>query len=475
MRKFITPIFILFLISSGSAEIFHQLEIEEGQIEANTTIELESDDKVGYWNLNYKLPESTEIRSIKDTRGPIDDYDLNGRELSVTTNKGNPRNNELIKITYSIKRPPKIPVKGLNTYKLKFSGFKNTTTSGVIEVSNLISGRVNYGFDSTYNETQMKFKGVGPVVIDVNYGEGLESKYFTYFGRGNKISNDSQAYEIALGTIGFQQKYEKFPVGFKEGFEGSEWKAGEYQRGRIMMRPQNTSQLPILTHEVVHGLNDRLLNWDHTGSTWFDEGVASYVESLMFAKMRGYDRIPNLFGDDITYTKGTGIYTLSSRGDREDLWRYYKDDLDFMKDWDATSKNREFGYAYSELIIKNHLRYNNSLKQVYENVNPARKIKDEEEKWDIYSEHMNLRPCDYEVKSEFEQCLENINKYEYEIKRGVIRPSNNKLEIKKVDLPERNRINQSFLNIENLKSVIDNIIDSLSKLVSNLISWMITE
>jgi hypothetical protein len=475
MRKLLPVLLTFLFLSTASAEIYHELEIEDGYIDANTSIELESEDKVGYWNLEFKIPRDSKIERITDSIGQIDDYSLDGREISLTTNKGDPRGSEYLQINYKINRPPEEPVKGLKTYRLRFSGFKNTTTSGTVTEENLISGRVNHGFHTSYNESSMAFEGIGPVILNLNFGKGRKSKYFTYFGEGDRIENDSLAYEIALGTVGHQQSFEKYPVGFSKDFQGSEWIAGEYQNGRILMRPQNKTIRPILTHEIVHGLNNQLLNWDKTDSTWFDEGVASHAESLMLAKIRGYDRTPNLFGDDVTYTENGKIYSLGSKGDRDNLWNYYQNDLKFMKEWSAKEGNREFGYAYSELIIKNHLRNNNSIREIYSEVNPEGTVEDEEKKWNIYSKYLELKPCDYENRKKFEECLQNINDYEYKVETAEPVEKGENLDIQRVKVPERDHLNQSLLSFSKISHSTHSLMDTISEFISGVLSWMIKE
>ncbi len=211
----------------------------------------------------------------------------------------------------------------------------------------------------------------------------------------------------------------------------NEWSSGEYVGGGIKIREPESiedSFVPVLAHEVVHGLNDRRLNWDETRSSYFDEGVSKYVESLMRKKIYNEgktNRKPaELFGEEKEYRiRRDGqryIVTVPPKGDKEVLWNYYQQDRDFMKEWSAFSSSdsdtRSFGYAYSELVVSNYIaRDGGSIRQLYSDLKVDRKIRSTEEKWNLLSEHLDMTPCKYEDRQRFENCIDDINNYDFPI------------------------------------------------------------
>ena len=425
---------IVMFICVAAAQVSHSLDIENGGVEVNTTLELDSDRKVNSWNVNYRLPENAEILNIKDSYGEIEDYSFENRRLDLKTNSGDRRSEEYLRINYMIEGGD-TGFSGLTHRTFNFAGFEGERTSGRVEVDDLISGSISQGFEASYGRS-MNFSGEGPVQFTVNYGEGEESDYFSFFGDEINYSEMDEAYEIALGTVRYQQEFEKFPVVVREDFDGEEWSAGEYTQGRIYLRPSEDA-FPVLTHEAVHGLNDRLLSWDRTDSSWMDEGIAKHAEHLARITKEGRSRTSNLFGDEVKYREDGYIYTLPSRGDREALWEYYENDEAWMKDWAPRKGNRSFGYSYSELIVKNYVRNNNSIDEIYQEVDPGRRIESNDEKWDIYSEHVNLRPCDYDSRERFEQCLEDLNDFRYKVFLAEPSESRTQISFQEAEIPER--------------------------------------
>lgn len=427
-------IFLMFFTAGVSSQAIHTIDVEDNQAEVNTTLELDSGQEVNSWNINYRLPEDSEVIELRDSYGEIEEYTLTDRRLELKTNSGEKRQEEYLRINYVINQDGNT-FSGLSHRTFNFAGFEGEKTSGKVEVDNLISGSISQGFQVSYNKS-MKFQGKGPVQFTVNYGEGEESDYFTFFGDELNRSDMDQAYEIALGAVGRQQRFERFPVVVREDFEGQEWSAGEYTQGRIYLRPSD-DVFPILTHEVVHGLNDRLFSWDRTSSSWMDEGIAKHAENLARISRDGRTRNSNLFGEPVEYREEGYIYTLPSRGDRDELWSYYENDEDWMTYWAPRKGNRSFGYSYSELIVKNYVKNNNSIQNIYSQADQDNRVESNDEKWQIYSKFMNLRPCDYESKARFDRCLDEINNHKYRVL--VAQPSNSQEEVsfKEAEIPER--------------------------------------
>ena len=463
MRKTGLILAVIVFVSLGSSAIVHEVDADRDSAEINTTLELDADEPVNSWNVNYRLPENSRIMDITDSYGEIDAYTSENDRVEFSTNSGSRRTEEFVRINYVIDREAREMGEGLYSWDFSFSGYSGQETSGTIKTEDLISGRVGYGFDVSYNQS-MKFRGDGPVRVSANFGQGEETDYFAFFGpdlENITVDEMDQAYEIALGTVRYQQRSKRFPVVVDSSYEGEEWSAGEYISGRIALRPREDA-MPVLVHETVHGLNDRLLAWDNTDSAWFDEGVAKHAENLARVKEDGRSRTSELFGSDVTYSEGGYLYTLPPRGDRDRLWGYYSSDEGYMKAWAPRRGNRDFGYAYSELIIKNHLVNNGSITDIYQNVNPGR-VESNEEKWDLYSEYLELRPCDFESRERFNQCLDRINSHGFEVLQAEPVESTGEVKVREVKIPEREPLSRpvSTLTIQDIFTVFENLVDYL--------------
>jgi len=155
------------------------------------------------------------------------------------------------------------------------------------------------------------------------------------------------------------------------------------------------------------------------------------------------DRRPaQVFGEELDYREDNLRYNIPSKGNREELWQYYSENMSFMKEWNSQSQNREFGYAYGELMVKNHLYNNESISGIYSQINPREEVESTKRKWNLYSQEINLHPCDYNSRERFETCLDNINNHDYSLRLG--KPSENQeLEVDRIELPER-RPQKSF-------------------------------
>lgn len=475
MRKYLA-IFVLVLAFSAAAsgEVFYEIDSGQDQVYMNTTIKLEctSNCPVNRWSLSWTKPPNSEILWINDSLGRIEDYEVQGEKILLTTNTGEKRNEEYVKIAFRIDESAEEIHDGLYKRKLSLPGFSGERTAGTVETENLVSGWTSFGFQTSYAENGMNFSGEGPLILRTKFGEGFETEYFEFFGDSRE--DVRLAYEIPVGTLGFYQQFEKFPVavlpGEKYNRTVNRWSAGEYVGGVIRIREGLGEDFkPVLAHEVVHGLNDRELNWDSTSSSYFDEGTGKYVE-FMVKKKLGH-RTANLFGEPVTYTERKGStlyqYTIPSKGDREDLWNYYQNDQEFMKTWNANMESvRGFGYAYSELVIRNYIaRQNGSLRQLYRDLEVRNEIKDPEVKWSIYSDHMDMTPCKYDSRSRFEACLETINEYDYPVYSARPNRSKTSLAIERLEVPKREPGSDL---VGETSSIFQALVDGLIELLRSL-------
>jgi hypothetical protein len=454
MKKSLTLLLLTtFFLVSAAAEIQYQGVMDEETVKMNTSIQLECDEDcpVSRWSLNWNLPENAEIIEIRDGLGEIEDYDRTGRTVSLTTNREE-RYNATVRIQMRIDEPAEEVYDGLYYRKMSLPSFRGETTTGQIKVENLVSGKVGFGFESSFVDEEFRFRGEGPTNIRVNFGEGMENRYYEFFGEDR--DNSTEAYEIAVGTTGQVQNFERFPVAVMDNRTYNEkvnrWSSGEYVSGAISLRDDlGEEYLPVLTHETIHGLNDKFLSWDQTESTYLDEGTAEYAEYLMKKKLYRNGRADTgtreVFGERKEYRveeeDGTYIYTLRPQGDREQLWNYYQDDREFMKGWNPrqSEEAREFGYAYSELLIKYYTVNNGTVRDLYSDIAMEEKIESPQQKWDVLSDHMVMEPCNFDSRQRFDRCLDQINDHNYPVYTAKPDASRSKLEFNEINVPNRTR------------------------------------
>lgn len=443
---------LVLFVGTAAAEVQYEITADRDKVFVNTTLQLdcETNCPVNSWRLDWGIPEGAEIVSIRDSLGKIEDYTVSNDQVSIRTNQGPRRNSETVEIKMLLRRDADEIYSGLFKRSLSLPGFEGEKTSGFIQSPGLLSARTNYGFRMSFEGERMVFAGTGPVNLRIKSGEGYETRYFSFFGE--RANGTEIAYEVPIGMTGIVQEFERFPVAvmpdsiYEE--KVNQWSAGEYVGGAIQIRSPGSIEdefLPVLAHEVVHGLNDRVLNWDRTSSSYFDEGTSKYVEYLLKRKLYASGEIDSkpaeLFGEEVEYRKGRYIYTVKPKGDREKLWNYYQDGSDFMKRWNAIEsrpENRDFGYAYSELVIRNYVaNMNGSLRQLYREIDPGREVDDPEVKWSIYSRELDMTPCKYDSRERFEQCLESVNSYDYPVYSAQPDRSNRTLELERLEVPNR--------------------------------------
>lgn len=490
MRRFLVfSVLLVFFVSFGSADVFYEIDSDEGDVMVNTTLELSCDVEksncpVNRWRLDWSMPSGSKVVSVSDSYGSIEDYSIEDGDLSIVSNSGSRRSSETINIQYRVFRDAEEIHRGLYKRNLNLPGFRGERTSGVVSNPDLVSGWMGKGFDTSYTEDNMSFTGTGSSSLRINFGRGNETGYYSFFGVNP--DNTSLAYEVSVGMTGLIQGFDRFPVALMSPEEYNDsvvgWSSGEYVAGSFRMRNNlEDNFLPVLAHETVHGLNERELNWDSTSSTWFDEGTAKYVESMMNLHLKGREKTRKLFGENTTYTENRDgqryRVTAPSAGDPDRLWKYYQDNGDFMKDWNPRNfpDERAFGYAYSELIIRNYVaRENGSLRELYNRINPQKTVESNEEKWLLLSEELDLTPCKYESRKRFNQCLEDVNQHDYEIYRAEnVTPSTQQInltpiEVRELPENERFRTGKSLNGLENFFKDLQSLWSGLTQWLSNL-------
>lgn len=453
MKEKLLFVLILFVMPFASAEVYYEIDIKnEDKQEINNTIQLncnpEDDDlcPVTNWRFTWNVPQNANIEHIEDSYGEITEYNLQQDLLEIETNQGDQRTNETVRIWLTADTTT-TEVSGLKTVELSLPSFESERTFGEISQENLISGSVPHGFEKSFEEEKLLFEGSGPLNLVINHGEPeQQTDYYSFFGQTPSKDVD-KAYELAVGNTGIVQDFDSLPVVYIDSEiyddEFSPWSSGEYSSGRIAMRNDlGDETLPVLAHETVHAFNHQYLEWDSTGSAYIDEGLATYVEFLTRKQQEQPTR--ELFGEsNIFYETENGRtvrYEQPPQGDKEKLWNYYEDDQEFMKEWypGSSTENRQFGYAYSQLIVRNHIsRENGSIDEIYEAIDIDESINDPERKWELIFEEINIEPCNYGSREEFEVCIEEINNYEYDILSGEPDYENEQIQLDEIEMPDR--------------------------------------
>jgi len=489
MRKLILAFSLLLLIGFTGAElqeVQYSVDADEDSAEINTSVYMSCDSTCT--GLKWSIPDNSEVLFVKNSRGEMEYEVVDGR-VDIPGSRARGRESETINIGTRMEEEADEIYEGLYQRTISIPSFQGVETTGFVRNENLISGRIGFGFDYSFSDEEMRFRGKGPTNVRIKFGEGQESRYFEFFG--SKPDNTESAYEVPIGVLGFQQRFARFPVAVMTGSNYdsavNEWSSGEYVGGGIKIREPASiedSFIPVLAHEVVHGLNDRRLNWDQTSSSYFDEGVSKYVESLMRKKMYNEgesNRKPaELFGEEKQYRiKRDGqryISTVPPKGDKEVLWNYYQNDRDLMKTWSAFSSSdpdiRSFGYAYSELIVANHVaRDDGSIRDLYNNLEVDRKIESPEEKWSLFSEYLDMTPCKYDDRQRFEDCLEDINNHDFPIYSAQPQQGQSgTIQIDQLEVPKRTEPSSNLHSLEtgNLSSTGSSMKTFLSGFVSYL-------
>jgi hypothetical protein len=456
MRKFLIILLLILAVSFSAGQVSHEIEAGVDQAVINTTVRLDCDREssncpVNRWRLSWNLPEDAEIISIKDSLGEVEDYEVEGDKVSFTTTESDERRtSETVKIRMRINRGAQEIYEGLYQRSFSLAGFSGEETTGSLRNDNLLSGWTSHGFDTAYSDEYLNFTGEGSVSIRTKFGEGQETKYYEFFG-GEPQENTELAYEVSVGTTGIVQDFQRFPVASMDSRTFNEtvakWSSGEYIGGSIKIREnlEKKDFLAVLAHETVHGLNDRQFNWDRTRSSYIEEGTGKYVEFLMNKKLKGSGRVRELFGEPVKYEEERNgkdyIITLPPSGRKEKLWEYYQQDKHFMKTWTPmdSAETRDFGYAYSQLIIRNYIsRMDGSMSDIYRQVRPEQKVESAQEKWRLYSQVMDMEPCRYESRERFNECLEKINEYDYKVLRATeIDRGERSIQVTPIEVPNR--------------------------------------
>lgn len=424
-------IFISMAAQEASAITTYNITIGEADALMNITFELYTsspEERVNYWTTSFSLPARSQVIDIRDSKGAIKNYTIQEEKVILETNKGGLKEKEVVTMLVKVSQMVSNEYSPLKKINLSLSAFGNRrqdvpdeqTFVSVATAEEIHSFSSSLGFISQIKEKGIKFAGSGPLALTLFFGKGgKEYDHYVLFGNGDFSAADD-AFGILPAILGFVPEFRRFPVVILSDNEYdkkvNDWSAGEYRSGVILLRQSAmsaSSSLVTILHETSHGFHERALRWQKTRVTWFDEGVAKYVEFLVNKKAGS--RQAEIFGEPLRWQEGLKIYTLPPRSTPDELWQYYQRGDTFMESWNpANQQTREFGYAFSELMIRDFIR-RNSTEALHEVFQKMLKIKEDVQTDEEYNRILlqflqsDFKPCYSASKKAFESCLEEIN------------------------------------------------------------------
>lgn len=418
---------VLVLIGSARASVVHEVRVKGDSAEITSILEMTSQKEVNKWRLTVDLPRNSTVETIRDSRGNIS-FEWVGSEVKFETNSGPSRKREKVEINYNVPNVREEQFKPLDTIHMSLFGFSNETLKAEIFVDHAISWYTPLNFKSQKGEESLKFQGQGSLPLYIYTSEkGEQSQHYHYFSEEG-IDQVEKLFPLLPYFTGIRSPHRKFPIVFLNDSRYNslinEWSSGRYRRGGLVLIRDNLSQrdkIPTVLHETMHGFNAELLKWDRTQTAYFDEGMAKFVEFLTKEKMD----LPQgeIFGDRNYFEEGENRYYLEPRSSSEALWNYYSDGEEWMLRWNPWGGEgpsaKEFGYAYSELLIREHVQQNGikSLRNVSaELLGVEDRVENWRKKSDILSQILDgLKPCYSRSRKEFNDCLERVNAQQFNL------------------------------------------------------------
>ncbi len=469
MKRLVFLLILIFVLIPAHAEVIHDISVSQETLKINSTLILQSDEILDYWEVSLSMPSDSEIIKIKDSVGIIEDYEFVGDELSFKTNSKRSKT-KIVNIIYSV------PVKekyGFKSSSLGLFGFGNETTT-------ILAPNFSYFFvpnaEIQYGE-EIKAKGKGPLNAKILFGGEKESEHFFTNSELN-LSELENYYWILEGLTGIEPPT-KFGIAVlsEEEYEGDleKWSAGIFTGGLIVVREdlKDKKKMKTLMHETAHGFNSFVLDWDNTKISWFDEGIATCTGSIISRLLN--QTTPELFGEEIRWREKNKIYYLEPYQKPEDLLNYYKEGKHWMLNWypkKYADERREFGYAYSELFIRGYLKDNpKGLHPVYEQlIEIDERVKNEDKRNQILLNILNedFKPCYFSNLEGIKNCTKELNEMTFEIPKGKGKKLNYQVEAPEV--PEVDE--QDYVDIGNISNETNSFLQNIQNFFNFIISGL---
>jgi hypothetical protein len=468
---------ILILIPISSSLTVYNITLIDQKIFVNVTFTLKSDQDYDVWRISWEIPQDYEIISVSDELGSISFAAYPGYIYFETHRL---RTNERrINVQYFLKDAISTEYEPLKKVHLQLSGFSNEKTIVNVYLPRLISGDASYNFTEYFQDNFAQFVGYGPVDIILFYSySGREYDNYILFGPADLTVAD-EMFSLVTNITGMPKPYNRLPVVVLSDVDFEKqvqpWGSASHTRGGLILIKKSVANSPYnastILHETTHAINAKVLKWNQVEATWFEEGTATFIESLA-NQVLGLKQ-GELFGENKVIKQGSEKIVIKSRGNKEMLWDYYQQGKDFMYYWNLSDDaTRDFGYAFSELVIRYSVHKNGigKIREAYMELSRiSEPVRDPVESTNIILSALdtNFMPCYSVDRKKFDQCLKEINEQQLVIPMNAAVAGKKEIVNETVEVRP---INESQISsVEASKSTGKNIFVELLQLIKNFL------
>jgi len=464
MKKLFLLILLLPLVSASF--INYNIEVLGEKAIVTATMGLEANSPVNSFSTKIGLPENSEILSLRDSKGEIKGFTTKDQMIEFETNSGEKKTRETVELKYEISEFCKGKFTSPCQMDVSLPGFPGSTSSVKITGQRILSFESTPSFTGEIKEKELELLGEGAPSFYAFYSdEGIEFDNFVLFNQSSMTQKEIEEkglreadslIEIIPQAIGISLPYKKIPLVVLDTADYEEklntYSQGVYMTGGIIVLNResfNENATAIILHETTHAFNAQAFRWDSSGAAWFDEGAAKLIENYV-RELRG-ERKANLFIGDITWNENNYRYTLVPRGNIEGLISYLLEKNKFMKEWDTSGDTREFGYAFSELYVKEYIK-EKGFEELQKAYRELLLIEDRIENRTEFSDKLteilgkNLTPCKSQKEQEIRDCVKKLNSFEIVLpeKTSVLKLGLNDEEFESVE--EKHELKKTILN-----------------------------
>jgi hypothetical protein len=402
----------------------NRIDIDDGTVEAEVSFELTSEEPINYWGVSLGLPDGARVESVEDGIGGIEGYEVSDGSLDFRTNTGAARESETVTVEYVVENATVGTYADgrLRVVEISLVGFGSRTanagtTARVTADGTVLSSSYSDGFDLDVTGDAALYDGEGSTTVRVAVGDGGDYDNYAVFGDADLTEAD-RLHGTVPAAFGFEAAAYKHPVvvlndtrydGIADGWSDAQHRPS----GVILLRGSAPDYTATVLHETAHAYNAKALAWSDETVAWFEEGTARYVEFLA-DRRRGEKRRALFAGDRLR--DGSRIAPVSSVGA---LLDYYEGDGS-IRDWNPVedTRNRRFGYALSELVVRSYVEENGAvaLRTTYDRLlSTETGANTAEGATDTVLGAMDddpdaLRPCEDPSRNATVDCLRGVNR-----------------------------------------------------------------
>lgn len=434
MKKIFCFLFFVFLIVSVNAGFFnYSIELMEENAVFTVTMQLESITPTNSFKLNgFSLPENSELVSLEDSIGKIENYSVKNNSLSFTTNTGELREKETVKIEYLVKNIREEQFSPLYFAEISLPGSENSDLTVEVKGQRILSFETSTGFNGEIKGEKLKIVGRGPIGFWIYYSsKGIDFNHFVLFNKSNYSNQEltergireaDKLFDVIPIIVGLSLPFEKLPLLVLNQEQYTEhinsYSDGVYRTGGLLAINEKSFEdngTAVVLHEATHAFNAQAMKWNESGAAWFDEGMAKFVEGII-REHRG-EKKPNLFRGKISWIEGSYRYTINPKGDYRDFVHYLDQKKEFMKEWDTGNEStRDFWYAFSELYVREFVK-EKGFKELQDAYRKMLKVKETITNRTEASNKLvsllgkPLYPCNNKNENETLECVVGLNEF----------------------------------------------------------------